>query len=67
MQTSQDYEFVSLSKLKDAARKLLPADSIARRVIAAEPDALPLAEALSKFKVFDSLLIEELGTVRRPR
>ena len=67
MQTSQDYEFVSLSKLKDAARKLLPADSITRRVIAAEPDTLPLAEALSKFEIFDRLLIEELGAARRPR
>ena len=67
MQTSQDYEFVSLSKLKDAARKLLPTDSIVRRVITAEPDTLPLAEAVSKFKVFDSLLVEELGAARRPR
>lgn len=58
---------VSLLKLKDVARRLLPADSIARRVITAEPDTLPLAEALSKFKVFDSLLIEELGSVRRLR
>ena len=60
-------EFVSLLKLKDAVRKLLPTDSIARSVITAEPDTLPLAEALSKFKVFDALILEELGAARRPR
>ena len=60
-------EVVSLLKLKDAARRLLPADSIARGVITSEPDVLPLTEALSKFEVFDSLLIEELGAVRRLR
>lgn len=58
---------VSLLKLKEAARKLLPVDSLTRRVITAEPDVLPMGEAISKFKVFDSLLLEELGTVRRPR
>ena len=60
-------EFVSLLKLKDVARRLLPAASIARNVITAEPDTLPLAEALSKFKVFDALILEELGAARRPR
>ena len=59
--------FVSLLRLKDVARKLLPADSITRNVIIAEPDTLPLAEAIAKFKVFDSLLLEELGSARRPR
>ena len=67
MQTPQANELVSLLNLKNAVRKLLPADSITRCVITAEPDALPLAEALSKFKVFDSLLLEELGAVRRLR
>lgn len=47
---------VSLLKLKDAVRRLLPADSIPRSVTTSEPDTLPLAEALSKFKVFDSLM-----------
>lgn len=60
-------DFVSLLKLKEAVRRLLPTDSIAKSVIIAEPDALPLAEALSKFKVFDRLLVEELGTARSPR
>ena len=67
MKASQDYEFVSLLKLKEAARRLLPADSITRSVITAEPDILPLAEAIPKFKVFDSLLLEELGAARRSR
>jgi hypothetical protein len=71
VQTSQGVEgnrdIVSLVKLKEAARKLLPADSIARSIITAEPDTLPLAEALSKFKVFDALILEELGAARRPR
>ena len=60
-------ESVSLLKLKDAARRLLPANSIARNVIASEPDVLPLAEAIPKFKILDSLLVEELGAVRGPR
>ena len=67
MQAESSVESVSLLKLKDATRRLLPADSIARRVITAEPDTLPLAEALSKFKVFDRLLVEELRAVRRLR
>ena len=67
MQAESSVESVSLLKLKDATRRLLPADSIARRVITAEPDTLPLTEAIPKFKVFDSLLVEELGTARRPR
>ena len=67
MQTPQANELVSFLKLKDAASRLLPADSITKSVITAEPDILPLAEALSKFKVFDRLLDEELGAARRPR
>ena len=57
----------SLLKLKDAVRKLHPTDSIARSIITAEADTLPLADALSKFKVFDALILEELGSARRPR
>ena len=64
---ADDNEFVSLLRLKNAVRKLLPSDSIARNIITAEPDTLPLAEALSKFKVFDALILEELGSARRPR
>lgn len=62
-----DDEWVSLLKLKNAVRRLLPAESITRSVISAEPDALPLADALSKFAVFDKLLVEELGATRRSR
>ena len=64
MQTVSGDGTVSLVRLKDATRRLLPSDSITRSIIIAEPDTLPLSEALSKFKVFDSLLIEELGSAR---
>jgi len=67
MQIPAGEGLVSLLRLKDAVHKLLPADSIARNVMTSEPDVLPLEEALSKFKVFDALLLEELGSVRRPR
>ncbi len=67
MQAESSVESVSLLKLKDAARRLLPIGSLARTVIIAEPDALPLAEALAKFKVFDRLLVEELSATRGPR
>lgn len=63
----RNVNLVSLAKLKEATRRLLPADSITRSVITSEPDALPLAEVLSKFEVFDRLLVEELGAARRPR
>ena len=63
----KDDELVSLQGLKEAARRLLSADSITRSIITAEPDVLPMAEAFPKFKVFDRLLVEELGAVRRPR
>ena len=64
MQTSEDHEFVSILKLKDAARRLLPPESITRSVIIAERDIMPSAEAIAKFKVFDSLLVEELAARR---
>ena len=67
MQTAECDELVSLLKLKEAARRLLPSDSITRSVMISEPDVLPLAEAIPKFKVFDRLLVEELGTARSPR
>ena len=54
-------EFVSLARLKDAARRLLPDNSTTRAVILGEKDVLPLREALAKFEVFDRLLASELG------
>ena len=54
-------EFVSLSRLKDVVRRLLPPNSTTRAVILAEKDVLPLREALAKFEVFDRLLMTELG------
>ena len=57
----QEDESISLSKLKDAARRLLPLSSTARAVILAEKEVLPAAEARAKFEVFDRLLQSELG------
>ena len=59
--TNQEEEFVSLSKVKETARRLLPINSTARAVILAEKDVLPPAEARAKFEVFDRLLKSELG------
>ncbi|MDV3277904.1 MAG: hypothetical protein LYZ69_05495 [Nitrososphaerales archaeon] len=56
-----DSETISLSRVKDAARRLLPPGSTARSVILAEKDVLPASEALAKFEVFDRLLRSELG------
>ncbi len=54
-------ESVSLVKLKDLVRRLLPPSSAARSVILAEEDVLPAQEAFAKFEVFDRLLSRELG------
>jgi len=54
-------EVVSLAKLKDLARRLLPPSSAARSVILAEKDVLPAQEAFAKFEVYDRLLSKELG------
>ena len=65
MQAYRDAGFngepVSLVKLKDAARRLLPISSTVRSIILAEKDFLPAAEARAKFEVFDRLLTRELG------
>jgi hypothetical protein len=65
MQASSDLEpdddgRISLLRVKDAARRLLPVGSTARAVILAEKDVLPAAEAQAKFDVFDRLLVSEL-------
>ena len=57
--------YVSLLRIKAAARNLLPRESLARRVILAEDDALPLEEALAKFAVIDRLLVAELDSTGR--
>ena len=64
MPASPNEDLVSLVKLKNTARRLLPANSITRNVIISEPDVLMLADALSKFEVFDRLLVGELGASR---
>jgi hypothetical protein len=61
--TNVEGEFVSLSKIMELARRLLPISSTARAVILAERDALPASEALAKLEIFDRLLSSELGSV----
>ncbi len=58
--------YISLLRIKAAARNLLPPGSLARKVILAEDDALPLEEALAKFAVFDRLLTIELARPGMP-
>jgi hypothetical protein len=52
---------ISLFRVKEAARRLLPVRSTARAVILAEKNMLPAAEAQAKFEIFDRLLSSELG------
>ena len=54
-------ESVSLVKLKDLVRRLLPPNSTTRSLILSEKDVLPAQEAFVKFEVFDRLLTRELG------
>ena len=54
-------EVVSLARLKDLVRRLLPPTSAARTVILAEKDVLPAREAFAKFEVYDRLISKELG------
>ena len=61
MEQTEGDGLVSLSKVKDAARRLLPVTSTARRLILAEKDSLPASEAYAKFEVFDRLLWMELS------
>jgi hypothetical protein len=58
---NQEEESISLSKVKETPRRLLPISSTARAVILAEKDVLPTAEAHAKFEIFDRLLRSELG------
>ena len=54
--------YVSLLRIKAAARNLLPRESLARKLNLAEDDTLPLQEALAKFAVIDRLLVAELDS-----
>ena len=54
-------ESISLVKLKDLVRRLLPPSSTTRSLILSEKDVLPAQEAFAKFEVFDRLLSRELG------
>ena len=59
--TGVNGQLISIAKLKDLVRRLLPPSSTTRGVILAEKDVLPAQEALAKFEVFDRLLSKELG------
>jgi hypothetical protein len=52
---------VSLVKVKESARKMLPVNSTARSIILAEKDVLPSSEAIVKLEILDRLLSSELG------
>jgi hypothetical protein len=54
-------EMVSLVELKKTALKMLPEHSVLRSLILAEPDYLPIHEALSRITVFSRLLDQEFG------
>ena len=54
-------ELISLAKLKDLVRRLLPPSNTTRGLILSEKDVLPAQEAFAKFEVFDRLLASELG------
>ena len=49
-----DSELVSLVRLKDVVRRLLPSTSMTRSIVLAEEDLLPVQEAIAKFEVFDT-------------
>lgn len=64
MQTAENQKAeatVSLSNLKEKARRLLPIDSSTRAMILTEKDFLPISEAFARFEVFDRLLASELN------
>ena len=51
---------VSLAKLKEIAKAMLPASSILRRLIVSEPDELRKQAALAKIEIFIEILYSEM-------
>jgi hypothetical protein len=52
---------VSLAKLKEIAKAMLPVSSILRSLIVLEPDELPKQVALAKLEIFVKILYREMG------
>jgi len=52
---------VSLSRLKETARRVLPENSTLRKWILRQEDTLPFSEGIAKIELFDELLCEEYG------
>jgi hypothetical protein len=52
---------ISLLRMKDKARRLLPINGTARNLILAQKDVLPSSKALARFEIFDRLISSELG------
>jgi hypothetical protein len=50
---------VDMRPVKSVASRLLPADSLLRRVLSAEPDDLPPSDFLAKLGTWLALLREE--------
>ena len=60
-QKARETDVISLTEVKETARKLLPRDSLLRALILSEPDLLPRQIGLAKVEVFAKLLYQELG------
>ncbi len=58
---ARETDVISLTEIKETARKLLPRDSLLRALILSEPDLLPRQIGLAKVEVFAKLLYQELG------
>ena len=52
---------VSLAELKRIAKRLMPADSMLRKLILSEPDIIPREKAIVKIEMYSRMLCEELG------
>ena len=52
-------KFVSIVRLKEACRRLLPTNSTLREVVLSEKDILPSTEVVAKFEIFLNLLDRE--------
>ena len=55
----------SFVEVKDAARDILPSDSMLRKLILEENDELPTEEGLPKCELFVKLLYDEVKRLRK--
>ena len=58
---ARETDVISLTEIKETARKLLPRESLLRALILSEPDLMPRQIGLAKVEVFAKLLYQELG------